>query len=92
MLRGACLERQGITDVGVASTSAEALRYLDELRPDVTLVDVDLRGERLRTRRATPAAWGPTPSPVILISFLAAQDFVDMIETSPAVGFLSKSA
>ena len=87
------LERQGITVVGVASTSAEALRYFDELRPDVTLVDVDLgRRERLRTRRATPAARGPTPSPVILISTHAAQDFVDMIETSPAVGFLSKSA
>jgi hypothetical protein len=29
---------------------------------------------------------------VILISTHAAQDFADMIETSPAVGFLSKSA
>jgi hypothetical protein len=28
---------------------------------------------------------------VILISTHAAQDFADMIETSPAVGFLSKS-
>jgi hypothetical protein len=30
--------------------------------------------------------------PVILISTHAAEDFADMIETSPAVGFLSKSA
>ena len=29
---------------------------------------------------------------MILISTHAAQDFADMIETSPAVGFLSKSA
>ena len=39
------LERQGITVVGVASTSAEALRCFEELRPDVTLVDIDLGGE-----------------------------------------------
>ena len=87
------LERQGITVVGVASTSAEALRYFDELRPDVTLVDVDLGGEsgfELAEQLQRPG--GPTSSPVILISTHAAQDFVDMIETSPAVGFLSKSA
>src|SRR3954469_8816576 len=37
-------------------------------------------------------AGGPSPSPVILISTHAAQDFTELIETSPAVGFLSKSA
>ena len=53
------LECQGITVVGVASTSAEALRLFEELRPDVTLVDIDLgRRERLRTRRATSPGWG----------------------------------
>jgi chemotaxis response regulator CheB len=31
-------ERQGVSVVGVASTRAEALRYFEELRPDVTLV------------------------------------------------------
>ena len=36
------LEREGMTVVAVASTSAEALRRADELQPDVTLVDVDL--------------------------------------------------
>ncbi len=39
------LERQGIVVVGVASTGAEALRRVEELRPDVTLVDIDLGGE-----------------------------------------------
>ena len=87
------LECQGITVVGVASTSAEALRYFEELRPDVTLVDVDLGGESgfELAEQLHRAGW-PTPSPVILISTHAAQDFADMIETSPAVGFLSKSA
>jgi CheY-like chemotaxis protein len=39
------LERQGVTVVGVASTSAEALQRVQELRPDVTLLDIDLGGE-----------------------------------------------
>ena len=39
------LERQGFTVVGVASTGAEALRCFEELRPDVTLVDLELAGE-----------------------------------------------
>ena len=36
------LECEGIAVVGVASTSADALRRFDELRPDVTLVDINL--------------------------------------------------
>jgi DNA-binding NarL/FixJ family response regulator len=39
------LESQGITVVGLASNSAEALQRAAELRPDVTLVDIDLGGE-----------------------------------------------
>ena len=42
------LERERVTVVGVASSSAEALRQARELRPDVILVDVGLGGrERL---------------------------------------------
>jgi len=48
------LERHGMTVVDVASTSADALRRTVELRPDVTLVDIDLGGER-------PGA-GPAPA------------------------------
>ena len=39
------LERQGFTVVGVASTSAAALEQAVELRPDVTLVDINLDNE-----------------------------------------------
>ena len=39
------LEREGVAVVGVASTGADALRCFEELRPDVTLVDVHLGGE-----------------------------------------------
>jgi CheY-like chemotaxis protein len=87
------LERQGIAVVGVASTSAEALRRADELQPDVTLVDIELGGESgfdLTDRLASARdGWR---SPVILVSTYAENDFADLIATSPAVGFLSKSS
>ena len=87
------LECQGLSVVGVASTSADALVAFEGLRPDVTLVDVDLGGESgFDLAEQLHQAGGPAPSPVILISTHAAADFAEMVETSPAVGFLSKSA
>ena len=87
------LECEGITVVGVASTSADALQLFEQLRPDVTLVDINLGVESgFEVAEQLHRAGGPSPSPVILISTHAAQDFTELIETSPAVGFLSKSA
>jgi DNA-binding NarL/FixJ family response regulator len=89
----ALLECHGVSVVGVASTSGEALRLFGEIRPDVTLVDINLgRESGFELAEQLHQVGGSTPSPVILISTHAAQDFADMIETSPAVGFLSKSA
>jgi DNA-binding NarL/FixJ family response regulator len=86
------LECEGLSVVGVASTSAEALRLFEEMRPDVTLVDINLGGESGFELAEQLHRVGWAMSPVILISTHAAQDFADMIETSPAAGFLSKSA
>jgi CheY-like chemotaxis protein len=87
------LERQGVTVVGVASTSTEALARAVALRPDVTLVDIDLGGESglalARRLAREPALAG---SPVILISTHAEQDYAELIAASPAVGFLAKGA
>ena len=87
------LECEGLSVVGVASTGAEALRLFEEIRPDVTLVDINLGGESgfELAEQLHRVGWS-TSSPVILISTHAAEDFSDMIETSPAAGFLSKSA
>lgn len=86
------LEREGITVVGVASTGAEALRRVEDLRPDVTLLDVDLGEESgLDLARRLQRETGLAPSTVILVSAYAADDFADLVTDSPAAGFLSKA-
>jgi DNA-binding NarL/FixJ family response regulator len=80
------LERDGFTIAGVATNAADAVRTIEEIRPDVALVDIDLGGEsgfELARRLA--------PTTVILISTHAAGDYVDLVEASPAAGFLAKS-
>ena len=83
------LGRDGLTVVGVASSSAEALRCVERLRPDVAVVDIDLGGESgfdLTEQLADGAAM----SSVILTSTHSEQDFADMIAASPALGFVPK--
>lgn len=85
------LERQGVNVVGLASTSAEALERAGALRPDVTLVDIDLGGESgFDLARRLHDEGGLPLSDVILISSNAEQDFAELITASPARGFLSK--
>ena len=89
----ALLERQGIAVVGVAANSADALQRAGELRPDLTLLDIDLGGESgLELARRLHRQDGPSPAPVILISTHAEQDYAELIAASPAIGFLPKAA
>jgi CheY-like chemotaxis protein len=86
------LERGEVTIIGVASTIAEALQRVNELRPDVTLVDVDLGGEsgfQLAAELHRPNSHDAPK--VILTSAHSEQDFADMIAASPAIGFLPKA-
>jgi two-component system nitrate/nitrite response regulator NarL len=83
------LERHGIDVLGTAHSTAEALARAAELRPDVVLVDIDLGGESgFELTRELVRAEHPR---VILISAHAAVDFADLIEASPALGFISKA-
>jgi len=87
------LEREGVTVVGVASTSSEAIKRVQELQPDVTLMDIDLGLESgFEVARRLHREVDPVPSPVIMISTHAEQDYADLIADSPAIGFLSKAA
>jgi DNA-binding NarL/FixJ family response regulator len=85
------LQREGIAVVGVASSGAGALRLVEEHDPDVVLVDVYLGDESGfdLAERLSPAAGGGRP--VILISADAEADLEDLIDASPAIGFVSKS-
>ena len=80
------LEREGVAVVGVATTSAEALRLEEELRPDVVLVDIQLGDESgfNLARRLSGT--------VILISTTHAQsEYAEELAASPAAGFIPKA-
>jgi CheY-like chemotaxis protein len=86
------LQREGVTVVGVASSSAEALHQARALLPDVILVDIGLGDEsgfdvaRLLAREGHGGS-----AEVILISARTEADFAELIAESPAAGFLEKS-
>ena len=86
------LELQGVEVVGLVSTGDDAERHAQELAPDVTLVDVDLGGESGFdvARRLADGQERPR-SEVILTSAYDEGDFADLIEASPALGFVSKA-
>jgi DNA-binding NarL/FixJ family response regulator len=84
------LQRQGMSVVGVASNSADAIAIATSDRPDIALVDVDLGAESgLDVARAL--AISDESVPVILISAYAENDLRELLDGSPALGFLSKS-
>lgn len=89
----ALLEQEGIRVVGVASTRPEAVQCAADLHPDVTLLDIDLGGES-----GFDLAWQLVDDPrtdpghVIMVSAYSEDEFVDLIEVSPAIGFLRKYA
>jgi CheY-like chemotaxis protein len=85
------LEREGIKVVGVATTSAEALRRTEEHDPDVVLIDVDL-GQESGFDLAERLSPGPERGRrIVLVSAYPEQDLAELVEASPAIGFLSKS-
>ena len=78
--------------MGVASTSEETLWRAAQLQPDVVLVDIMLGPESGvdLTRRLDEEGWLDGGA-VILVSTHAEADFVDLIDDSPAIGFLPKA-
>ncbi len=85
------LVREGLTIAGVASTSADALRQAETLRPDVVLVDVSLGDESGFELARRLVADHPGGASVILISTRSEDELADAIAQSPAAGFLAKA-
>ena len=71
----------------------KGLQRVEELRPDVTLVDIDLGEEsgfdvvEKLHRNGSGAA-----VPTILISTHAEEDFAELVAASPALAFIPKAA
>ena len=89
---GRLLRQEGLVVAGVASSGEEALRLATELRPDATLVDIDLGTEdgiklagRLARTDDRPAG------SIIFISTHGEDEFAELVEASPAIGFIPKS-
>jgi DNA-binding response OmpR family regulator len=85
------LEREGINVVAIASTGAQALRGAGEHDPDVVLLDVGLGDESGFDVAVQLTAAGDRARQVVLISARSEEDLQDLIDESPAIGFLAKS-
>jgi DNA-binding NarL/FixJ family response regulator len=88
----ALLEEQGMSVIGDAASAAEAVTRIRESRPDVVLVDIDLGDESgIALTRALGDFVNGTAPDVILISTHDEREYADLIEASPAIGFLAKT-
>src|SRR4051794_20854707 len=89
---GGLLAEEGLDVVGGAGSAADAHQQIAELRPDVALIDIDLGGEsglELARRLRERPGQGAVPH-LILISTHDEAEYADLIEASPAIGFLAK--
>jgi CheY-like chemotaxis protein len=86
------LEQEGLNVAGVASTTSDALRQVELLRPNVVLVDIFLGDESGidLARRLTEDGLSEEAM-VILISTHAETNVADLIASSPAAGFVPKA-
>ena len=80
----------GVTIVGTTKSGSEAVRLAEELQPDVALVDIDLGGESGLDLARELAALVPAPI-VLLISTHTEAEVGEMVDASPATGFIPKS-
>ena len=84
------LTDQGLDIVGVARSGAEALRLVEQLSVDVALVDVQL-GDEDGLELARMLGMRVPAVRIVLISTHRRDDLDDLIASTPAAGFLSKT-
>jgi|SRR5215207_1999465 len=84
------LEADGFEVVGEALNGVEGVATVEELKPDVVLLDVnlpDIDGFEV-VKRLTDRGRAP---PVVLTSIRSESDFGDLVEKSRAYGFITKA-
>ena len=87
----ALLQAEGFEVVGEAADGAEALRAVEELHPDVVLLDVqlpDIDGFDVAARLTKTNSWAPA---IVLTSSRDGSDFGPLVEYSGARGFVPKA-
>jgi CheY-like chemotaxis protein len=83
------LTRLGYRLAGFAATAAEAVSHARELRPDVVLMDIHLRGDMDGIEAAQViGAWAPIP--VVYVSAYADPATAARIQEAGAAGYLQK--
>jgi DNA-binding NarL/FixJ family response regulator len=85
------LADDGVTVVGFAATSDQAVNETLALAPDVALVDVELGTESgldVARRLARLPHGGP---PVVLISAESGSELAELVDASGVLGFVSKT-
>ena len=86
------LEREGVTVVGSSSSSADAVRSVVALRPDVVLVDVSLGEENgFDLARVLDEDHHAGGAAIVLISTRSSTELAELIDRSPARGFIAKA-
>ena len=86
------LQREGVIVAGVASTTAEALRQIEVLRPDVILIDIGLGDEDgFDLARHLARNGDGSGATLIMISSTPEADYAELIAESPVAGFLAKA-
>ncbi len=86
------LEREGVTVIGTSSSSADAVRSVDALRPDVVLVDVSLGEENgFDLARVLDQDHHAGGAAIVLISTRSRTELAELIDRSPARGFIAKA-
>jgi DNA-binding NarL/FixJ family response regulator len=84
------LEMEGFEVVGEAADGASAVEAVEQLRPDLVLLDVQLPDAQGYDVARDILGRGLTPR-IVLISSRDESDYGDNVRTSGAVGFLNKA-
>jgi CheY-like chemotaxis protein len=83
------LARMGYTVVAITASGEEAIAYAEQLRPDVVLIDVQLRGP-IDGVEAAQQIWTQHQIPVVFMSGDTTVETLERVWRTVPAGYLSK--